>query len=909
MKKSVTKIIKATLGFTMAIGAGVGAAMSNPKANPVFAATSDGTATITLGTAATGRWAVGNGSGTNTNSTASPAWAKPSSDSGTHTYTDVTASADANGQKWTVTYTYTGAYSKSLTGGDTPNAQFGKSSNPPSALTFVSTAFSQDMVLSSFSCKYGGAAASATIRGKLLVDSTTIATGTKLTGTGTTTVSYTTGTQVVSAGSTLKISFDEMLNGVKVYNFSYTLAVPQDDSKYTVTFNSNGGSSVPTQQVSNSGSDVATEPSPAPTKTGYALAGWYLNESLTGDAYNFSTPVTGDITLYAKWNKVALTETYSPASLTNGSSYRIAGEVTAITSDSYFFIQNGNNVMQINGSISTYGIALGNSVDLFGVYRSSSSKIDTLTYCDKTSNDNEISQTPITSLSGVTDANRFKYFSIPQLQLGSGFTSNKASIKASSIVIYYYGDGSLINNGSFNSEDYVANDYVSVSGVVSKYNSELQLVITNIQKLAQYVVTFNSNGGSPVESQNVLPGGKASQPANPTKESDENYNYTFAGWYSNVGLTDAFDFDSAINSNTTLYAKWSSTERPANETIQQLNTQSSLTYCYNKTEYKVTDSLTFGLIGVSGTSYDDWENLQDESDAKYLGNSAGDHDSIQLRSKNSTSGIVTTASGGKVRKITVAWNDATQDNNKIDIYGKNTAYTAATQLYGNSEAQGTKLGSIEMSVSTELTISGDYAYIGIRSYSGAVYLDSIDIVWEYADTEFVYSNTAVKFGGKVSTSLWNKLDSESHGILGYGVMLATEDYLSGLTIKNYYDLARDEKADVDSVFTEVGGKAYTLVDGLSIKCFYNEVSTMPRLVNGNYVWDLVKGVNNTNAALTKGYTAVAFIRTVDDEIIFLQETTKSAAQVAKDIINADPDDEYNNDYLDGSLGHLAGLAA
>ena len=65
----------------------------------------------------------------------------------------------------------------------------------------------------------------------------------------------------------------------------------------TVTFESNGGSSVASATV-DGGSNVA-EPA-APTRDGYTFAGWYLDEGLT-QAYDFSAPVTGDITLYAKW--------------------------------------------------------------------------------------------------------------------------------------------------------------------------------------------------------------------------------------------------------------------------------------------------------------------------------------------------------------------------------------------------------------------------------------------------------------------------------------------------------------------------------------------------------------------------------------------------------------------------------
>ena len=42
-----------------------------------------------------------------------------------------------------------------------------------------------------------------------------------------------------------------------------------------------------------------------PTREGYTFGGWYTDEACT-EAYDFSTPVTADLTLYAKWTKNAV---------------------------------------------------------------------------------------------------------------------------------------------------------------------------------------------------------------------------------------------------------------------------------------------------------------------------------------------------------------------------------------------------------------------------------------------------------------------------------------------------------------------------------------------------------------------------------------------------------------------------
>lgn len=67
---------------------------------------------------------------------------------------------------------------------------------------------------------------------------------------------------------------------------------------YTVTFDSVGGSTVEAVVVEED-SQVASPTDP--TKEDYLFAGWFLTSDYTGDAYGFSTPVTADITLYAKW--------------------------------------------------------------------------------------------------------------------------------------------------------------------------------------------------------------------------------------------------------------------------------------------------------------------------------------------------------------------------------------------------------------------------------------------------------------------------------------------------------------------------------------------------------------------------------------------------------------------------------
>ena len=144
----------------------------------------------------------------------------------------------------------------------------------------------------------------------------------------------------------------------------------------------------------------------------------------------------------------------------------------------------------------------------------------------------------------------------------------------------------------------------------------------------------------------------------------------------------------------------------------------------------VTDLLNQQWTEVSGTTYKDWSEKTATSSAVYAGNSAGGYESIQLRSDASkdAAGIITTTSGGKATKVTVVWNNQTADGRTLNVYGKNSAYSAVADLRDENK-RGTLLGTIVKGTSTSLTINDDYEYIGLCSNSGAMYLTSIAITW------------------------------------------------------------------------------------------------------------------------------------------------------------------------------------
>lgn len=99
--------------------------------------------------------------------------------------------------------------------------------------------------------------------------------------------------QVVSGGITITD------NKFAMPSSNVTVKAIFESTTYTIIFESNGGTLVDSQTVAYG--EKVVEPT-APTKQDYIFSGWYTDNNIFENEWNFNTDtVTEDLTLYAKW--------------------------------------------------------------------------------------------------------------------------------------------------------------------------------------------------------------------------------------------------------------------------------------------------------------------------------------------------------------------------------------------------------------------------------------------------------------------------------------------------------------------------------------------------------------------------------------------------------------------------------
>ena len=270
-------------------------------------------------------------------------------------------------------------------------------------------------------------------------------------------------------------------------------AIGENPTTHTVTFNSNGGTEIAPKEVVNG---LKIKAPSTPTKDKYLFRGWY-EDSTFNKEFDFNTPITSDITLYANWeaansiNEIRLVGDIQYGTVQVGTlpSFNPRTTTDSITIDEVN--SNWQYKMQ-NGAWSGFGLktptAVNDGKTNYGY-----------SFCVKTNDGYQL------------DYSNLKVF------------YNEEEV-TSSVKILKYAWGA----------------YVDVD--LGKANGTPVV----------YTITFNSNDGTSVAPQNVNAGEKLTEPTPaPTKVG-----FTFDGWYEDSTFSTKFNFDTPITDNMTLYAKW-----------------------------------------------------------------------------------------------------------------------------------------------------------------------------------------------------------------------------------------------------------------------------------------------------------------------------------------------------------------
>ncbi len=275
--------------------------------------------------------------------------------------------------------------------------------------------------------------------------------------------------------------------------------------KHTVEFNTLGGSTVEAARVADGNS--VTEPT-TPTKDGHTFRGWYTDENCTdGNEYNFDDEVTGDLTLYAKWEINHYTVTFNV----------MEGDVDVPAAS---VVYRGT----VNNPTPTY-----EGYTFKGWY----------------------------SNPGRTQLYDFDSLIIGDIELYAKWEINKYNVTFDSR------QGSTVNAQTITHGATAAvpqdstRDNCTFMGWYADLNDaepyDFSTPVTdNLTLYAKWNITvaFDSMEGTGVSSQNIVDGDTVIEP-NTTREG-----YTFQAWCTDAECQNVYDFATAVRNPMTLYAKW-----------------------------------------------------------------------------------------------------------------------------------------------------------------------------------------------------------------------------------------------------------------------------------------------------------------------------------------------------------------
>lgn len=273
---------------------------------------------------------------------------------------------------------------------------------------------------------------------------------------------------------------------------------------HTVVFDTDGGTTVESQTVEDGG--TITPPDDYPSKTGYRFKGWYKD----GVPYDFTQPVYDDAVITAKWT-VNTYEVYFDAGASDdwypmqtiAYGDKVVKPVDP-TLDGYDF-----DGWLLDGKAYSFDTPVTADMTLTASWKTAQVQTHTVTF---TGAGDDFAQTVADGSSAT----------VPTVPSKKGYT-----------FAGWYSGNSL---------------YDFTTPVTDDLTVEAHWTKNT------YTVSFDSNGGSDVDSQQVPYREKASQPDNPTLDG-----YTFQGWTLDG---DPYDFNTPVTSSITLKATWVENHKP-----------------------------------------------------------------------------------------------------------------------------------------------------------------------------------------------------------------------------------------------------------------------------------------------------------------------------------------------------------
>ena len=321
---------------------------------------------------------------------------------------------------------------------------------------------------------------------------------------------------------------------------------------YTVHFETNGGFAIEDLLIDEN--CTVNEPY-APFYLGHEIEGWYTDEELT-NRFNFSTPITENITLYAKWNEKNVTVTFE----TNGGSVVESITVPVGTSIDkpanptkegrrFFGWRTTNTRDDCNYSSSCYHdgehfvaniqfpLQISQDITLYALWSPVAESDITVNF--ETNGGS--------SIASVTVATDNQFWLDMTTKSGSTFTGWYTDAECKNLF--------TLRNGTY---------YLSYSEFYKVYykqfNDTGNYTVTLYAGWAEEpcTVSFDTGVGIAVESLYVKKGSLLQNlPKAINGDYSANHSYTFLGWYKNIELTEKWNEETdTVEGDITLYAKF-----------------------------------------------------------------------------------------------------------------------------------------------------------------------------------------------------------------------------------------------------------------------------------------------------------------------------------------------------------------